>query len=155
MDVYEEILSGADVGGSGTLNEVKYFSRLWCPEGQYSTNGQLFFVPLAEALRLILHLGETVECGDSVDSRCGTNLFPLSSIVPFFLLTFMLMIWTYGVGAATGLFVPSLSVGATLGNLIGRLMQALVARSTFADTVTIDLRAYAALGAAASLGTLY
>jgi chloride channel 7 len=34
-----------------------FFRSLYCPEGQYSSYGQLFYVPLAESFKFLLHLG--------------------------------------------------------------------------------------------------
>ncbi len=58
--------------------------------------------------------------------------------------------WTYGVGAPTGLFVPSLAVGAALGQIFGRGVAAFV--NAIDPSIQIDLHTYAVLGAAASLG---
>lgn len=127
-----------------TDSEHRYFPRLWCPEGKYSTYGQLFFVPLAEALRLLLHLGESVE---EVKAQEAEWDFSMGPIWVFLLLCSFLMTWTYGVGAATGLFVPSLSVGAAMGHIVGRTVQGIVGVGS-----DIDPKAYAVLGAAASLG---
>lgn len=68
----------------------------------------------------------------------------------FFAFAYIMMIWTYGIGAATGLFVPSLTVGATFGRLIGRLVHQFL-RAIGSDIV-ISLSSYSVVGAAASLG---
>lgn len=41
-------------------------------------------------------------------------------------LSFLLMIWTNGVGASTGMFVPALAIGATGGRMFGRGVKLLV-----------------------------
>lgn len=41
-------------------------------------------------------------------------------------LTYLFMIWTNGVGASTGMFVPALAIGATGGRIFGRLVTAAV-----------------------------
>lgn len=41
-------------------------------------------------------------------------------------LTYLLMIWTNGVGASTGMFVPALAIGATGGRMFGRVVKMLV-----------------------------
>ena len=38
--------------------ENDFFRNLNCPEHKYNIAGQLFFTPLSEALKLLLHLGE-------------------------------------------------------------------------------------------------
>ena len=69
---------------------------------------QLFFTPLSQALRLIIHLGEPLP-SDKLD------LFSTDTraLLLFFTLPYVLMMWTNGVGASTGMFVPALAVGAT------------------------------------------
>ena len=97
--------------GGGQLD---YFPRLWCPHNHYALWAQFFFAPLSQALRLVFHMGEPFP--DTHEPW----MFEVSSLAILFVYTFGLMTWTYGVGAATGLFVPSLTVGATSGRLIGR-----------------------------------
>ena len=69
---------------------------------------QLFFTPLSQALRLIIHLGEPLP-PDALD-RFYTDT---RALLLFFTLPYALMMWTNGVGASTGMFVPALAVGAT------------------------------------------
>lgn len=42
------------------------------------------------------------------------------------------MIWTNGVGASTGMFVPALAIGATGGRMFGRVVKLLVRCAAFA-----------------------
>ena len=130
---FDGFLSGAD----DEDHKENFYQQLWCDDGQYNIFGQLFFVPLAEALRLIYHLGETVP---------GGYEFPIEVLMTFFAVVYTLMTWTYGVGAATGLFVPSLAVGAALGRGYGRMIAAIFSKTT------INLQTYAIIGSAASLG---
>ena len=128
-------------GGGG---KIEHFPQLYCDEGKYSVFGQLFFVPLSQALRLIIHLGESVPMGSPIFQ------YEVGLLILFFAFSYCLMIWSYGIGAATGLFVPSLAVGATFGRLTGRLVHQflrLVGSSTH-----VSLSSYAVVGAAASLG---
>ena len=127
-------LSGADETESGAED---FFPQFWCQPGQYNIFGQLFFLPLSEALRLIYHLGETVPGGYN---------FPIEVLLTFWAVVYILMTWTYGVGAATGLFVPSLAVGAALGRAYGRLWAVIL------PNTVINLNSYAIIGSAASLG---
>ena len=69
---------------------------------------QVFFTPLSQALRLIIHLGEPLP-----EDRLDVFQFNYGTLAAFFVLPFMLMCWTNGVGASTGMFVPALAVGAT------------------------------------------
>lgn len=70
--------------------------------------GQVFFTPLSQALRLIIHLGETLP-----EERLRDFKFDYGTLALFFVLPYILMMWTNGVGASTGMFVPALAVGAT------------------------------------------
>lgn len=90
------------------------FPQLFCEAGMYSVYGQLFFTPLSQALRLVIHLGITFPPEHDLFE------FNYGLLVLFFLFVYFIMTWTYGVGAATGLFVPSLTVGATGGRIVGR-----------------------------------
>ena len=82
-------------------------------EGRVHCGEQLFFTPLSQALRLIIHLGEPLP-PDALD-RFYTDT---RALLLFFTLPYALMMWTNGVGASTGMFVPALAVGAT-GALTG------------------------------------
>ena len=112
----------ADLSGETEVKEGEhlYFPRLWCEEGQYSIYGQLLMVQLSESLRMIVHLGETVDCATT---GCQSDIFPSSSLFVFLVVVFLLMTLTYGVSAPTGLFVPSLAVGASMGHLVGQIVQ--------------------------------
>lgn len=69
---------------------------------------QLFFTPLSQALRLVMHLGEPLPEEKLVKVR-----FNFGTLLLFFFIPYTLMMWTNGVGASTGMFVPALAVGAT------------------------------------------
>ena len=161
ISVLEHISSSeALLGGDAEVGEhqSRFFPQLWCPAGLYSKFGQLFFVPLSEALQIILHLGETLggagpgSAGSGAPDSGNTQWeFPLDVLFTFIAVCFGLMTCTYGVGAATGLFVPSLAVGAGMGHVVGRVVQGLMGGAR-EDHLTVSLRSYAVLGAAASLG---
>lgn len=131
--------------GELTKADIKQelFKPWFCEhEHQHSTYGILFLSPLAKSLKMLLHLGE-------VSSESNEYEFGIGVLLLFWILMFILMTWTYGVGLPSGLFVPSLSVGAAFGQLVGRLVQAAVSES---EQISIDLHTYAIVGAAASLG---
>lgn len=69
---------------------------------------QLFFTPLSQSLRLVMHLGEPLPEGKLAEVQ-----FNYGTLLLFFLVPYALMMWTNGVGASTGMFVPALAVGAT------------------------------------------
>ena len=128
----------------------KFFRKLYCPEGEYSLYGQLFFTPLAKSLKLLVHLGEVGEGAAEVASGERQHMFGMDALFLYFFVMYGLMIWTYGVGAPTGLFVPSLAVGAALGQIYGRGVASIV--GAVDSSIPVDLHTYAVLGAAASLG---
>lgn len=131
-------------GGQPPRDGLEHFPQLWCPNGTYSAHGQVFLVPLSQALRLIMHLGEPLP-----EARPAWE-FPMAATLPFFLLTFAIMCYTNGVGASTGMFVPSLAVGAAGGRLAGRLVAWMVAAA--GSKLRVSLAAYSVIGAAAFLG---
>jgi len=69
---------------------------------------QLFFMPLSQALRLVMHLGEPLP-----EKKLQLVQFDYTTLLLFFFMPYMMMMWTNGVGASTGMFVPALAVGAT------------------------------------------
>ena len=118
-----------------------HFPRLWCPPGRYSAHGQLFFTPLSQALRLIIHLGEPLPEGrqDSFGLHPGAlALFGLACLAA--------MCVTNGVGASTGMFVPALAVGAAGGRLAGQAVRA--ALRAAGSPLPVSLAAYSVVGAA-------
>ncbi|KAL4855536.1 Chloride channel protein A [Chlorella vulgaris] len=131
-------------GGEAPINALEHFPRLWCPNGTYSAHGQIFLVPLSQALRLLMHLGEPLP-----ETRPAWE-FPLAATFAFFILCFSIMCWTNGVGASTGMFVPSLAVGAAGGRLVGRLVAWAV--HSAGSKLPVSLNAYSVIGAAAFLG---
>jgi chloride channel 7 len=111
----------------------------------------VFFGPLSHALRVTIHLGE-------LDPPAGVSPAAFAAAIaprPGTLLTWALILWpltalTFGIGAATGVFVPSLATGAAVGRLVGQASQA--ALTAFGSTAAVSLPSYAVVGAAAALG---
>ena len=54
------------------------------------------------------------------------------------------MCWTNGVGASTGMFVPSLAVGAAGGRLAGRVVKAAMAAA--GSRLPVSLTSYSVIG---------
>ena len=123
----------------------EFFRTLYCKEGEYSSYGQLFYVPLSESFKFLLHLGEVGEVAADHE-----YLFSMDALILYFVIMFCLMTWTYGIGAPTGLFVPSLAVGGAMGQICGRIVMAIV--DGLGSNIQVDLHTYAVVGAAASLG---
>lgn len=110
-----------------------YPTQFFCPDGQYSSTAGLFFqTPEAGAKRLF-HDPE------------GTYR-PLT-LVLYCVIFFVLACWTYGLAIPSGLFIPSLLIGAAWGRLFGICLQYL-----FPDATWLDSGKYALIGAAAQLG---
>jgi chloride channel 7 len=123
----------------------EFFRSLYCPEGQYSSYGQLFYVPLSESFKFLLHLGEVGEVAADHE-----YIFTMDALILYFVIMYVLMTWTYGIGAPTGLFVPSLAVGGAMGQIVGRTVAAIV--RALGSTIQVDLHTYAVVGAASMLG---
>lgn len=68
-----------------------------CKDDEFNENGQLFFQPLLQAMRIMIHFGETMP--DSM-----TDFYQISPGVLFLwaIVIFILMLATFGIGAATG-----------------------------------------------------
>ena len=138
-------------GGGEDTRGLAHFPRLWCGAGEFNTRGQVFFGPLSHALRVTIHLGE-------LDPPAGVSPAAFAAAIaprPGTLLTWALILWpltalTFGIGAATGVFVPSLATGAAVGRLVGQASQA--ALTAFGSTAAVSLPSYAVVGAAAALG---
>ena len=56
--------------------------------------------PLTQAVRMAIHLGETIP--DAVAAAGNVYNLPPSTLALFAVLTFVLMLATFGIGAATG-----------------------------------------------------
>ncbi|KAK9901698.1 hypothetical protein WJX75_008976 [Coccomyxa subellipsoidea] len=138
-DMDEEFYAG---GGQFRRHGLEHFPQLWCENGTYSVYGQVFFTPLSQALRLMIHLGEPLP-----EARLNEFHFDFSVLGLFFLLPYALMMWTNGVGASTGMFVPALAVGATGGRLMGQVVRASVQWAGV--SLPVSLTSYSVIGAAA------
>lgn len=69
-----------------------------CAKDEFNPRGQLFFTPLVQAMRMIIHLGETVpDTVANVVFRISAPTLLLWTFVVFFL-----MLLTFGIGAASG-----------------------------------------------------
>ena len=55
-----------------------------------------------------MHLGEPLP-----EERLAKVEFNYGTLLLFFCVPYALMMWTNGIGASTGMFVPALAVGAT------------------------------------------
>ncbi|KAL3138646.1 hypothetical protein ABBQ32_006406 [Trebouxia sp. C0010 RCD-2024] len=135
QDIYAGV-SGFDSRG------LKFFPQLWCKSTEFNPNGQLFFNPLVQSMRMIVHFGETLPEKITPEHIIGSGLLFIWALC-----IFCGMLFCFGIGAATGLFIPSLALGASWGRIIGMFV-----RYAVGPHVAISLPAYAAVGAAAQLG---
>uniref|UniRef100_A0A672L5D7 Chloride channel protein n=1 Tax=Sinocyclocheilus grahami TaxID=75366 RepID=A0A672L5D7_SINGR len=76
--------------------------RFFCYNNTYNDMATLFFNPQEVAIHQLFHQNAT---------------FSPVTLLLFFVLYFFLSCWTYGVSVPSGLFVPSLLCGASLGHL--------------------------------------
>jgi chloride channel 7 len=120
-----------------------YYKQWFCPANQYSVMGQLFLGPLSRSLKLLLHLGEL--------QPEGFVLFDLFTLGTFYVVVYVLMVWTYGAGCAMGLFVPTLAMGAAYGHLVVRALISILDALNMSH-VHPSPHTYAVIGAAGSLG---
>eukprot|EP00891_Asterochloris_glomerata_P005649 jgi/Astpho2/5649/gw1.00079.232.1_t len=123
---------------------TEHFPQLWCQNGTYSVYGQLFFTPLSQALRLVIHLGEPLP-----EDRPSFQ-FDFRGLFALFVFSFLLMMWTNGVGASTGMFVPALAVGAVGGRMTGQTVRGILRAA--GSSVPVSLSSYSVVGAAAFMG---
>jgi len=107
-----------------------------CQPGEYNQLASLMMVDADTALQQLFHFQ---------NGATGVS-FTTLSLITFFILYFFFATITAGVLCPAGLFVPMLLSGATLGRMIGHLLQ-----MTFPYAVT-DSGTYALIGAAALLG---
>ncbi|XP_078096540.1 H(+)/Cl(-) exchange transporter 7 [Mustelus asterias] len=112
---------------------VKYPLQLFCPDGEYNAMATAFFNTPEKSVRSLFH-----------DSPGSFNPLTLGL---FTLSYFFLACWTYGLAVSSGVFIPSLLIGAAWGRLFGIFLSNVSSVSTWADP-----RKYALMGAAAQLG---
>src|SRR5688572_17025536 len=106
---------------------------MFCKSDEYNAVAKLWFQTPEASVRSFFH--------DPPDTHK-----PLSVGI-FFLVYFFLSCWTYGLGIASGIFIPTLLMGAAWGRLLGISLRAVVPEKTW-----IDPGKYALMAAAAQLG---
>ncbi|CAG0882457.1 unnamed protein product [Darwinula stevensoni] len=111
----------------------KFSIQMFCGDGEYNTLGALWFQTPEASVRSFFH--------DPPGSH-----HPVS-VMSFFIVYFLLAIWTYGLGIPSGLFIPGLLTGAAWGRLVGMGLSA-----AFPTAAWVDPGKYALVGAGAMLG---
>uniref|UniRef100_A0A6B0VEA4 Chloride channel protein n=1 Tax=Ixodes ricinus TaxID=34613 RepID=A0A6B0VEA4_IXORI len=76
-----------------------------CSDGRYSALGQIWFQTPEASVRSLFHQPE------------GT--WSAATLGGFFVVYFFLSCWTYGLSVSSGVFIPTLLVGAVWGRLLG------------------------------------
>ncbi|KAK0079461.1 hypothetical protein PV325_001249 [Microctonus aethiopoides] len=112
---------------------VKYPVQMFCKEGEYSAVAVLWFQTPESTVRSLFHSSK-----DSHDD---------ATLALFVFLYFILAVCTFGLSMSSGLFIPSLLIGAAWGRLVGSGLIKLAPSCTY-----FDPGKYALLGAAAQLG---
>lgn len=112
---------------------TKFPIQMYCKEGEYSAVAALWFQTPESSVRSLFH-----------DPKGSHNDITLAT---FIVLYFILAVFTFGLSMSSGLFIPSLLIGAAWGRLFGSGLSRLCPL----DAV-LDPGKYALLGAAAQLG---
>ncbi|XP_011503204.1 PREDICTED: H(+)/Cl(-) exchange transporter 7 [Ceratosolen solmsi marchali] len=107
--------------------------QMYCKNGEHSAVAALWFQTPESSVRSLFH--------DPIGSH---NDLTLIIFIPLY---FILAVCTFGLNMSSGLFIPSLLIGAAWGRLIGSGFAKLCPSCTF-----VDPGKYALLGAAAQLG---
>ncbi|XP_023221362.1 H(+)/Cl(-) exchange transporter 7-like, partial [Centruroides sculpturatus] len=114
-------------------NIENYTIQYHCPDGEFSTLGALWFQTPEASVRSMFH------------NLPGT--WSISSLAIFIVFYYMLGCWTYGLSISSGLFIPTLLIGATWGRLIAKIIIAISPNQPW-----INFSKFALIGAAAMLG---
>ena len=121
--------------------ELPKYSVFYCPRGNGTKDDAtvndyalLFFQPSEDTIKMLFHSVEDLSVG---------------SLAIFSLFYFFLACATYGIAVPSGLFVPSLLLGAAFGRLYGQLLGSLL---SFTAWNLSQPGVYALIGSAAMLG---
>jgi len=107
------------------------FKQFYCNAHEYNELATLFFGNLEDAIKQLFHREEQ---------------FTVVTLLIYFATLYLLACWTYGLAVPSGLFVPSLVVGAAYGRIVGELLR------MWFPGLGVDAGSYSLIGAAAMLG---
>lgn len=113
-----------------TIGRSGNYKKFQCPPGHYNDLASLFFNTNDDAIKNLF-------------SKNTDSEFQHSSMLIFFVTCFFLSLFSYGVVAPTGLFVPLIVTGASYGRLVGML---------FGSKSNLNHGLFAVLGCASLLG---
>ncbi|XP_053401243.1 H(+)/Cl(-) exchange transporter 7-like [Mercenaria mercenaria] len=111
-------------------------TQMHCPEGERHSLSTIFLATPEGCLKALLH--------DPFGS------FNALSLVIFVIVFFFLAVWTYGLSVSSGVFIPSLVIGATWGRLFGIAVVNLFPGDR--EHYEMEVGKYALIGAASQLG---
>ncbi|XP_076449096.1 H(+)/Cl(-) exchange transporter 7-like [Babylonia areolata] len=113
-------------------------STMFCSEGSINSMSTMFLTTPEGCLKSLLH--------DPLES------YGVVPLVAFIVVFFLLGVWTYGLSVSSGVFIPSLAIGAAWGRLIGMGVVHLFPDQLYMDAKAKDVGKYALIGAASQLG---
>ncbi|XP_062078160.1 putative chloride channel-like protein CLC-g isoform X1 [Humulus lupulus] len=113
-----------------TIGRSGNYKKFQCPPGHYNDLASLIFNTNDDAIRNLFSKGTDFE-------------FQYSSVLIFFITCFFLSIFSYGICAPAGLFVPEIVTGASFGRFVGMLL---------GPHSNLNHGLYAVLGAASFIG---
>lgn len=113
-----------------TVGRNGNYKKFQCPPGHYNDLASLFFNTNDDAIKNLF------------SKNTDAEFQPLSMLI-FFITCFFLSIFSYGIVAPAGLFVPIIVTGAAYGRLIGMI---------FGSHSTLNHGLFAVLGSASLLG---
>ena len=103
--------------------------QLFCPDGQYNTMATIVFSTPEQAVRNLFHseIGKeqnnfiinSIELFQLKKRKFLLGTYNAWSLLAFCAVYFYLTCWTYGIIVSSGLFIPSLLIGASWGRLLG------------------------------------
>lgn len=113
-----------------TIGRSGIYKKFQCPPNHYNDLASLIFNTNDDAIRNLF-------------SKNTDDEFEVKSVFIFFIMCFFLSIFSYGVVAPAGLFVPVIVTGASYGRIVGMLL---------GKNSNLNHGLYAVLGAASFLG---
>mmetsp|Transcript_18009 Transcript_18009/g.42184 ORF Transcript_18009/g.42184 Transcript_18009/m.42184 type:complete len:689 (+) Transcript_18009:873-2939(+) len=118
-----------------------YLSSFNCAEGQYNEAATLFLQQLDRTVAALVHTEDP-------------DAFSATTLLLYFVIVWGLACWTYGIAIPSGLFIPSIAMGAVGGRLFGLVVSQSLYKHIFDDVNSNHhhVQACALVGGAAFLG---
>uniref|UniRef100_T2MFU2 Chloride channel protein n=1 Tax=Hydra vulgaris TaxID=6087 RepID=T2MFU2_HYDVU len=122
----------SDCKPEGLFNATQTL-QFFCEDSEFSAMGSLAFNIPEKASVSLFH--------------ADRGMYGITTLVVFFVFYFLLSIWTYGLYVPSGLFIPTILVGAIFGRLYGELIHI-----AFPAVNWSNPGVYALIGSASMLG---